>query len=206
MRFYLSIIYIMLFLPLAAQQSGEDYNQEIAAHRVQYKKDFLAEPRAPIKAQDTAFLDFYPADPRWRVNAKVVLSPEAEPFELPTYSGKTKLHRQYATLEFQLGKDLYSLNIYQNLNLIARDSSFGDYLFLPFKDLTNGEETYGGGRYLDFRIGDIQNDALVIDFNKAYNPYCAYSDGYNCPIPPANNHLKVAVKAGEKQYRGEKKH
>ena len=74
---------------------------------------------------------------------------------------------------------------------------YRDYLFVPFKDLTNAHETYGGGRYLDFRMKDIEGASCVLDFNKAYNPYCAYSEGYNCPIPPRENHLEVRVEAGE---------
>jgi uncharacterized protein (DUF1684 family) len=79
---------------------------------------------------------------------------------------------------------------------------YKDYLYLPFKDFTNGESTYGGGRYLDFKMSDIQeNQTIIIDFNKAYNPYCAYSDGYSCPIPPSENHLQVFIEAGEKNIK-----
>ncbi|MBP6826735.1 MAG: DUF1684 domain-containing protein, partial [Saprospiraceae bacterium] len=100
----------------------------------------------------------------------------------------------------------YSLQIYQNIRLLTSQKYF-DYLFLPFKDTTNGDTTYGGGRYLDLRLDNIGSDQMMeIDFNKAYNPWCAYSDGYNCPIPPATNHLEMAVEAGEKVFRGEKKH
>ena len=96
--------------------------------------------------------------------------------------------------------------MYQNIRLLTSQKYY-DYLFLPFKDNTNDETTYGGGRYLDLRQGDIGGDNIMtVDFNKAYNPWCAYSDGYNCPIPPATNHLDLAVNAGEKNFRGEKKH
>jgi len=83
-------------------------------------------------------------------------------------------------------------------------TDYADYLFIPFTDNTSGNESYGGGRYLDYKISDIKNNKLLLDFNKAYNPYCAYTTGYNCPIPPAENDLKVAIKAGEKAF--EKKH
>jgi uncharacterized protein (DUF1684 family) len=73
---------------------------------------------------------------------------------------------------------------------------------LAFTDLTNGEDTYGGGRYIDLYISDIAEGHITIDFNKAYNPYCAYSDGYNCPIPPASNSINLEIKAGEKMYKG----
>jgi uncharacterized protein (DUF1684 family) len=80
-----------------------------------------------------------------------------------------------------------------------------EYLFVPFGDATSGFESYGGGRYIEFYISDIKNNKVIIDFNKAYNPYCAYTTGYNCPIPPAENLLTVAIPAGEKNY-GKKIH
>lgn len=206
MRYLLIFPGMLLCCCLTAQQPVDSFAREIALHRLRYKQEFITEPRSPLTAQDTAFLDFYPADPAWRIPARVTLTNDAEPFELPTYSGKTRLHRQYARLEFEIDGRQRVLLLYQNLNLIARDSSYKDYLFLPFKDGSNGESTYGGGRYLDFRIGDIQNGVLTLDFNKCYNPYCAYSDGYNCPIPPRENHLGMEVRAGEKVFRGEKKH
>ncbi|HNJ28593.1 MAG TPA: DUF1684 domain-containing protein, partial [Ferruginibacter sp.] len=76
-----------------------------------------------------------------------------------------------------------------------------DYLFVPFTDLTTGDESYGSGRYIEFYIQDIQGDGtLQLDFNKAYNPYCAYASGFKCPIPPRENALNVAIKAGEKNF------
>ena len=77
---------------------------------------------------------------------------------------------------------------------------YKDYLFIPFTDATNGNETYEGGRYIDILITDISNNTVVIDFNKAYNPYCCYATGYHCPIPPKENALSVTINAGEKKY------
>jgi uncharacterized protein (DUF1684 family) len=84
-----------------------------------------------------------------------------------------------------------------------QESDYRDYLFLPFIDQTNGEETYGGGRYVDLRIPE--GDTLIIDFNKAYNPYCAYNKKYSCPLVPAVNELKTSVTAGVKAFRKSKK-
>ena len=77
---------------------------------------------------------------------------------------------------------------------------YKNYLFLPFTDATTGVETYESGRYIDLEINDIKDNLVIIDFNKAYNPYCAYTTGYNCPIPPAENDLHIAITAGEKAY------
>ena len=203
---FAAILQSLVLFCQAQETAAEAYAIAINDHRQQYKNDFLTDSHAPLKAQDTAFLDFYPPDPAWRIPATVELTPEAASFDLPTYSGQTRLYRQYAVVHFKVNGQPKTLNLYQNLALIAKDSTYKDYLFLPFKDLTNGEETYGGGRYLDFKMKDIRNGLLLVDFNKNYNPYCAYSDGYSCPIPPKENHLDIEVRAGEKNFRKEKMH
>lgn len=178
---------------------------EMARHRAEYKAGFLTNARSPLTAADTAFLDFFLPNEAFQFAARFERTPQAAPFELPTYSGQKRDYVQYGVLKFETGGQPQSLNIYQNLRL-AKDSTYRDYLFLPFKDLTNGEATYGGGRYLDFKIGDIRDGILMLDFNKCYNPWCAFSDGFNCPIPPAANHLEMAVEAGERNFKGAKKH
>jgi len=74
------------------------------------------------------------------------------------------------------------------------------YLFLPFNDYTNYETTYGGGRYIDIQVGDIADNKVLLDFNKSYNPYCAYADGFSCPIPPSENYVHTHVLAGERVF------
>ncbi len=118
---------------------------------------------------------------------------------MPTYSGKTKEHVAYAVVSFVLGGKPQQLTLYRSLNLMKLPN-YRDYLFLPFKDATSGKETYGGGRYIDLRTGDIKDGKVPLDFNRAYNPYCAYEEGYSCPIPPATNRLSMAIEAGEKTY------
>lgn len=172
----------------------------LAKHRETYKKDLMASAGGPLTAEaDLAYVQFYAADSTYRVTATVERIPNAEPFEMPTYNGKTRPHVAYALLSFVLNGKPQQLTLYRNLNVI-RIPEFRDYLFLPFKDATSGKETYGGGRYLDLRTGDIQNGRVTLDFNKAYNPYCAFQEGYPCPIPPKNNLLTVPVEAGEKTF------
>lgn len=91
------------------------------------------------------------------------------------------------------------LHVYQSIALMTKPG-FEDHLFIPFTDETNVGETYGGGRYIDLKMGDIQNGMVVLDFNKCYNPYCAYKEGYACPIPPRENSLPIAIPAGEKRF------
>ena len=181
------------------------YTRDIAVHRVHYKQEFLTEKRSPLTEKDTAFLHFYPADVQWKVTATFTATPEAEPFDMPTYSGLTKKFVAYGVISFIINGIEQKLTLYRNLQLSSLPA-YTDHLFLPFKDATNTHDTYGGGRYIDLREGDIQEGKVVVDFNKAYNPWCAYSDGFNCPVPPRENHLKIEVNAGEKMFSGEKKH
>ncbi|WP_460972441.1 DUF1684 domain-containing protein [Spirosoma migulaei] len=193
---------LLLFTTLltTAALAQAPFAEQLAKHRETYKKDLLVSAGGPLKAQeDLAYIQFYAPDSTYRVTATVQLTPKAEPFEMPTYNGKTRPHVSYAILSFVLNGKPQTLTLYRNLNVI-RMPEYRDYLFLPFKDATSGMETYGGGRYIDFRTGDIQNGHLTIDFNKAYNPYCAYQEGYPCPIPPKQNLLSVPVTAGEKNY------
>ncbi len=117
--------------------------------------------------------------------------------EFMTSSGKVKLYAQVAMLHFNIdGQDL-SLPAYQGIELRQRQG-YEKYLFVPFTDATSGKETYGGGRYLDLEIPE--GETLNIDFNYAYNPYCAYTDGYSCPIPKPESRLPIAIDVGEKAY------
>jgi len=100
-------------------------------------------------------------------------------------------------LKFSLEGQTLTLNVYESVEL-SKKAGYEDYLFIPFTDLTNGDETYGGGRYLDLRQEALRQKPVRLDFNRAYNPYCAYSKGYSCPIPPAENWLPVAIRGGVK--------
>ena len=205
-KLVLCFLTALIWTALSGQTTDVNYTADIEQHRQHYKQEFLEDSRAPLTAKDTALLDFFPADQAWQVTATFERTPDAKPFEMPTYSGKKKPFVRYGYATFTVaGKD-YKLALYQNLRVVKMDA-YKDYLFLPFKDHSNGATTYGGGRYLDFRTADISGTGtIVLDFNKAYNPWCAYSDGYNCPIPPVENHLNTSVDAGERNYKGEKKH
>jgi len=177
---------------------AQDFKEETDQYRKKYKEEFLHASNSPLKKDDLSFLQFYEADSSYRVVAKFEKS-RGQSFEMPTYSGVNKTYVKYGKLKFKLNGRRQTLTVYRSLSL-QQLAKYKDYLFIPFKDKTNGDESYGGGRYLDLRTTDIQNNTLVLDFNKAYNPYCAYTDGYNCPIPPVANHMPIAVAAGEKKF------
>lgn len=184
-------------------QSDPLYVKIITQHRKAYLSAFKHSPESPLDKKGLKSVQFFPADERYFVHCQFSLTPDAEPFELPTYSGVTRPYVRYGIAKFQLDGVEHQLSIYRSLSNTL--PQYRDYLFVPFKDLSNGKSTYGGGRYLDLRIKDIVDNELMLDFNKAYNPYCAYSDGYACPIPPDENHLQVSILVGEKQFLGEKR-
>lgn len=190
---------------LLGQTTGQAYNEEIAQHREAYKKDFLQNDRSPLQANDLPMLRFYEPDETYRVTCTFRRTPDEKPFDLPTYSGITKPYVKYGVLTFNLHGKHFQLAVYQPLALRGMPQ-YAQYLFLPFRDLTNDETTYGGGRYMDLKMNELEGDIITIDFNKCYNPWCHYSDGYNCPIPPSENHLEFAIEAGEKIWAGGKKH
>lgn len=115
-------------------------------------------------------------------------------FKMPTTTERTPIYRRYGYLDFEIEGKKLRLTVYQNIDLMEVEG-YEDYLFVPFMDETNGITTYGGGRYLDFRIPN--SELVKLDFNTAYNPYCAYSHRYSCPIPPSENTINVAIEAGE---------
>lgn len=193
------IIAALCCLLLTISATGQSFQEEIMAYRAKYTSDFLTDENSPLKKKDLKFLRFYEPDETFQVKCTFEQVLDGEPFEMPTYSGKTKSYMVFGKLHFTLNGQKMSLNIYRSLAL-AKIPKYQDYLFVPFMDLTSAHETYGGGRYLDLRMGELNAETIYLDFNKAYNPYCAFSDGYSCPVPPAANHLKVKIEAGEQNF------
>lgn len=178
---------------------AQDFAKQTESHREKYREEFIKTPNSPLKEKDLKYLRFYEADSSFQVRATFERTTDAIPFDMPTYSGKKKTYVKYGLLTFTLEDQVQTLAVYRSLGLAVLPQ-YKDYLFIPFKDKTSGKETYGGGRYLDLKTQDLKDGELLLDFNKAYNPYCAYSEGFNCPIPPKENSLIVAIKAGEKNF------
>ena len=139
-------------------------------------------------------LQFFKVDSSFCIQAKFTKE-VGKKFEMPTSTERKPIYRQFGFIAFSLEGKACKLFVYQNMAL-RRNKEYKDYLFIPFRDPTNGNETYGGGRYLDFK--KTKNPEVAVDFNTVYNPYCVYSHRYSCPIPPTENTLTVPIRAGEK--------
>ncbi|RAJ07507.1 DUF1684 domain-containing protein [Arenibacter echinorum] len=161
-------------------------------------KDPKTSPLPDRFRKDFTTLDFYEPDTTYRIIAKFTRTPEALPFMMPTTTERQTEEVIFGIITFNLKGRIHKLEVYQNQELMQQEK-YRDYLFLPFADLTNGEETYGGGRYLDLTIPS--GDTILLDFNKAYNPYCAYNPKYSCPLVPRQNRLDVEIAAGVKAFK-----
>ncbi|EIJ39434.1 Protein of unknown function (DUF1684) [Galbibacter orientalis DSM 19592] len=171
------------------------------AFQKEINEEYADPKESPLTKEDFIgfeSLEFFPIDTSFNVVAKLELTPNEQPFLMPTTTDRKSEEVLFGILYFELHGKKFSLNVYQNLQL-KETEEYKDYLFLPFADTTNGEETYGGGRYIDLRIPET--DSITIDFNKAYNPYCAYNKKYSCPIVPKENTLDYAITAGVKKFK-----
>jgi len=158
----------------------------------------MRDPRqTPLKPAELAGfhgISWFPIQSAYRVTARFARTPSKQTFAMRTSSGGTDLYIRAGILSFTLNGHPCRLNAYKSAKLA--DTS----LFIPFTDTTSGHESYGGGRYLEVPVGKGGDRTVTLDFNIAYNPYCAYTGGFSCPIPPRENHLQIAVKAGAKAY------
>jgi hypothetical protein len=188
------VLFSLLLIAALPALAQHNYHDSLLAFQAKYKKDLFE-----VIKSDTAFVQFYEPDVRYRVTARVELISSRSFFSMSA-SGKSSLKaKRFAKLSFVLNGKPYELFAYQ-LGFLLESKDNKDDFFIPFIDEGSGKSSYEGGRYLDFKVGDIVDNKLTIDFNKAYNPYCAFTTGYNCPIPPAENTLNVAITAGEKRF------
>lgn len=194
---------IILFLLVAALYVNESYAQsytaELAQHREKYKAEFLSDDKSPLSKNELKHLRFYQADSTWKHSARFERLVDTVGFMMQTHSGIEKKYYFFGRLAF-MHEGLQRILFVYHSEKLAKTPGYEDYLFVPFTDATNYTETFGGGRYIDLRTGDIRTGEIILDFNKAYNPYCAYKGGYNCPIPPAENKMPFPIRAGEKLF------
>ena len=196
------ILFLLISLTGCSQDSKtKSYIQEIRKHRYEKNIEFADKKTTPLTKKDFkkfSSLSFFPIDSSYRIEAKFVLNENPVLFEMPTTTSRLPIYKTYGTATFNLNGKTHELQVYQNQELIL-NPEYKDHLFVPFTDSTNGNESYGGGRYIDTTFP--KDGIILLDFNKAYNPYCAYNDRYSCPIPPKENHLDIAIKAGVKAFK-----
>ncbi|MDU0370530.1 DUF1684 domain-containing protein [Hymenobacter endophyticus] len=152
-------------------------------------------PLSSEQRQTFDSLKYFVPNLDYRFEAQLEQLAQRDTVEMPLTDGKADKYLRWGRASFILNKQEYKLTLF--LKADGKDTT----LFVPFTDRTNGFATYGGGRYLDAPLPAADDTEVVLDFNEAYNPYCAYADGYACPVPPADNRLTVEIKAGEKAYK-----
>ena len=196
------LIFIILRVFLANAQTEDDNPiQDALDFQKELNAEYANPHETPLLPEDLAkfkALDFYPVNEKFIFEVVIKRTPQAIPFMMKRTKDEVK-YVKYGEVTFKYNGQNHTLAVYQNLDLIARKPEYSNYLFLPFTDATNGETTYGGGRYLDLKIPE--NKTVVINFNKAYNPLCHYNKKFSCPIPPIENDLGFRVEAGVKKYR-----
>lgn len=195
--FYFAFV-LLIFMSCQSQKRPIKSKSE---HQKQQNSFFKDASKSPLKPKDLKTfdgLDFFPIDSLFVVEAQLKRTPNTSYFDMKTTTDRVTKERIFGILSFMINNKSYSLNVYQ----AAPDSDSkteSDYLFLPFLDATNGIETYGGGRYIDLSIPD--SNQLTIDFNTAYNPYCAYNEKFSCPIVPRENYLPLKINAGVRRFK-----
>jgi uncharacterized protein (DUF1684 family) len=195
MRFlktYLSTLVLFTAFLLQAQEAR--YIEFWAKTDAEY-----ADPeKSPLKKEMVAEFDSiarYPYNSDFALMAKFEVLERQKPINFETTGPIKQRYQKAGNIKFQIDSTELILSAYRNLELM-RMPGYENQLFVPFTDASNGFGTYEGGRYLEMETP--ATDSVLVDFNLVYNPYCAYSDRYSCPIPPRENDLKVKILAGAK--------
>jgi len=180
--------------PHATQRepSPSFYIDTIEADRAEKERFFQSSPHSPLENRmNFTGLNYYPPNPDFRYTLPINQAETPEPLTFQTSTGDERVYYRIGTIEFEVEGEPAQLALYK--------SDQHDELFLPFRDATSGNETYGAGRYLEPE--ELSDGQVLVDFNLSYNPFCAYSEAYSCPLPPFENHLAIAIRAGEKAYK-----
>ncbi len=194
-----NLFFFGLLLVMGCAQKKESIQGETEFQR-DLNSEFKDASKSPLKKKDRRDfkgLDFFKVDSAYVVQATFKNTPDEKPFKMKTTTDHLPEYVKYGEITFNIKGKSFQLNVFRDQELM-NEEGFEDYLFLPFLDDTNGDESYGGGRYLDLRIPE--GDQLTIDFNTAYSPYCAYNEKYSCPIVPRENYIDVEVRAGVKVF------
>jgi hypothetical protein len=173
----------------------DDWADRLRANRDEKDRFFAEHRQSPIPPEQRGGfegLNYFDPDPEYRVEATVSVHEQPEPIEMETTAGPPVRYLRAVTFTFELGDETHELVGYRQENQ--------ESVFVPFRDKTTGQETYETGRYMELEVdGELEDgDAVPIDFNLAYTPFCAYSETFSCPLPPEENWLETEVRAGER--------
>ncbi|MBJ6119415.1 DUF1684 domain-containing protein [Pontibacter sp. BT310] len=194
---FAGIVLVLLYFINETFLSEENYTKPLLKEREDKDLSFRSRTNSPFAEEDRRDfknLVYYEPNVAYRVTAKIEDLPKQDTLLMPLTNGSYEPYLRYAIANFELEGQPQRLTLYKKL---AKEEK--DQWFVPFTDKTNGFETYGGGRYLDI---PYKEDAktVVLDFNRAYSPFCAFNPEYVCPVPPKDNRLTVAIPAGERTY------
>jgi uncharacterized protein (DUF1684 family) len=173
------------------------FQQEVLSLRADkdsYLRNDMDSPIPPNERPNFKGLKYFPPDQGYRVTSKLERFDMPKLFMIATSTGTRQAYLRYGAFTFEIEERSLKLIVYK-----STEDPYARSLFVPFSDETSGRETYAAGRYLD--IEEQGGNDYELDFNMAYNPYCAYSEEYTCPIPPVENKLPVNILAGEKNYK-----
>ena len=194
------VVFLFLLTQFAFSQQKFERDSVIQFQK-NMNEHYADTAKSPLKKKDLAIfkeLEFFPINEKYFVTAKFIRTKKEKPFEMKTTTSRKPVYVKYGELHFEIDGKPCQLNVYQNVEFSKIDE-YKNSLFLPFTDYTSGVESYGGGRYIDLEIQ--KGKIWTVDFNQAYNPYCAYNEVYSCPIVPKENDLKVEIKAGVKAFK-----
>ena len=190
--FLIPIIAILAYFSIPTAKSVEETGADVLKIRRDKDAAFKDGEESPIKDKSKfKGLKYYTFNKYYIVDFVLEKAEKAKTVELKMTDGTTEKLILFGTIKGEIGGFTVSLVLYQH-----EEGNF----FLPFKDKTAPTETYGGGRFLDLPLTNVKNNRLRVDFNLAYNPYCAYNEDFACPIPPAENTLPIRIEAGEKLF------
>jgi uncharacterized protein len=192
----LSVVVVIVFYSVLSGSNDASYTESIMKERKERDHFMKTSDESPVQDKEKFNgLNYYEPNIKYKIIANLKPVENRNVMVLATNDGDQQRYAEYARAEFVLEGIKNSLLILEVMDMGPNRGK----LFLAFGDETSAVETYGAGRYLD--VAKVPGSSTItLDFNKAYNPYCAYNESFSCPLPPKENLLKVAIRAGEKNY------
>lgn len=183
----LGIIGIMFY----SLSGSESYAETVKKQRDTFLKNLMSEDDSPIASlKDFSGIKYFDADKKFIIDADFKAESAGQGMILMTDSTQTEI-KKAGTATLSVNGKTFTVNVFDE----------GEHFLFPFRDLTSGKETYGGGRFINIPKDNLKDDKIEIDFNNAHNFYCAYNESYICPIPPKENFIDAEIRAGEKKYK-----